>query len=174
VNGVKVMYGAKDIALWFVYKTNAEIKENQIENDDYDVYEGISHLKLQKLVYYAQGVCLSILGRNLFEEPIIAWEHGPVVNVVYDEYRKNGRNYITLSSTAETDAIITRIEQDGEISRILNVVYDNFAIYTAWQLREMTHEINSPWYVTKRDKGLNSVIENDIIKKYFDEVVMES
>jgi uncharacterized phage-associated protein len=41
--------------------------------------EDLTHLKLQKLVYYAQGFHLGLFDKPLFEEPIEAWAHGPVV-----------------------------------------------------------------------------------------------
>ena len=73
------MFSAIDIAIWFILKNNAEVLEHEATNDDYEVYEGITHLKLQKLLYYAQGVCLAITGNTLFNEEIQAWQHGPVV-----------------------------------------------------------------------------------------------
>ena len=140
-----VMFNARDIASWFIYKTNAEIKEHVADNDEYEVYEGITHLKLQKLLYFAQGVALSMLdGQKLFNEKIMAWEHGPVVKEVYDIYKANGRNYLEINTTDESDAVIASIENNAFASKILNLVYDNFAIYTAWQLRDMTHEIGTP------------------------------
>ena len=168
------MYNAKDIALWFLYKNNAEIKEHIADNDDYEVYEGISHLKLQKLLYYAQGVYLSLnSGERLFEDKIMAWEHGPVVEPVYSIYKSNGRKTIDFESTLENDEIIRVIESDSNASNILNLVYDNFAIYTAWQLRDMTHEIGSPWDITVKNDGINSEIKIELIKSYFDKHVME-
>ncbi len=168
------MFNASDIALWFIYKTKAEIKDNVAENDEYEVYEGITHLKLQKLLYYAQGVTLSMLnGKKLFNEKIIAWEHGPVVSEVYTIYKDYGRNFLDALSTEINDSIIENIESNSEISKILNLVYDNFAIYTAWQLRDMTHKIGTPWDITVREKGLNSEIPVSLIKKYFDEYVVE-
>ena len=36
----------------------------------------------------------------------------------------------------------------------------------------MTHEDNTPWDITQKTKGLNKLIDNDLIEKYFkDEVV---
>ncbi|MDR0738938.1 MAG: hypothetical protein LBF33_02150 [Oscillospiraceae bacterium] len=52
------MYSALDIASWFVFKTNSEIHQNQANTDDeyYEIYERLTHLKLQKLLYFAQGI----------------------------------------------------------------------------------------------------------------------
>ncbi len=168
------MYNAKQIALWFLYKNNAEIKEHIVEDEEYEVYEGISHLKLQKLLYYAQGVYLSLnKGNKLFNEKIIAWEHGPVVKEVYSIYKDNKRNSIDFVSSEENDKVISKIESNTDVSYILNLVYDNFAIYTAWQLREMTHEDGGPWDVTVKKTGYNSEIDTALIKEYFDKHVVE-
>lgn len=165
-------YSALDIATWFIYKTNAEKKENQAENDTYEVYEGLTHLKLQKLLYYAQGICLSLSGKVLFDEPIEAWDHGPVVKKVFDRFTSKGRNEITIEDAPSSVEVIRRIESDTVARETLNLTYDNFAIYTAWQLRNMTHEIGGPWSQTYVH-GKNKKIPNNLIKNYFDKHVME-
>lgn len=163
------MYSALDIAKWFLYKNYAEQKAKIASNDDYEVYEGITHLKLQKLLYNAQGVCLATTGEKLFEEDLIAWDHGPVVRNVYDTYCVFGRNQIIIPTTAENNEIVQKIENDSTIKEILDMVYDNFSIYTAWQLREMSHAPGSPWDKTEKNK----IINTDMIKDYFKKEIME-
>ena len=166
------MFKASDIAKWFLLKNNAEIREHEVTNDDYEVYEGITHLKLQKLLYYAQGISLGMYGKPLFNENIEAWQHGPVVKQVYSEYSKFGRNNIQIEMDKDTEEIMNEIENDKEVSEILNLTYDNFAIYTAWQLRQMTHQDNTPWDITQKTKGLGNKIDNDLIEKYFKEEII--
>ncbi|OQY42717.1 MAG: hypothetical protein B6240_13665 [Desulfobacteraceae bacterium 4572_87] len=48
----------------------------------------ISNLKLQKLVYYAQGFYLALYDEPLFNEPIEAWTHGPVIRELYRSYNE--------------------------------------------------------------------------------------
>lgn len=164
------MYKAMDIAKWFLFKNNSEQKEKIAVNDDYEVYDGITHLKLQKLLYNAQGVSLAINDEPLFEDDLEAWDHGPVVRNVYDAFCIFGRNQIILPVTEDTNQIIRRIESDSKVKSILELVYDNFSIYTAWQLREMSHVKDGPWDKTPKDK----VIDLELIKKYFKkEVVTE-
>lgn len=167
------MFSANDIALWFLLKNNAEVKEHEAVNDEYEVYEGITHLKLQKLIYYAQGISLAMYNKPLFNEKILAWPHGPVVREVYDRYCYCGRNIINISLDEEKTEIINEIENNREISEVLNLTYDNFAIYTAWQLRQMTHYDNSPWDVTEKTKGLDAEINQDLIKEYFKREIVE-
>ena len=66
-----------------------------------------------------------------------------------------------------------KIEEDNKANSIVNLTYNNFAIYTAWQLRNMTHEDNSPWDLTQKNKGIFSIIDNEEIKEYFKKEVVE-
>jgi len=50
----------------------------------------MSHLKLQKLLYYCQGFTLALLNRPLFEDKVVAWQHGPVVPTVWEEFKHYG------------------------------------------------------------------------------------
>ena len=166
------MFSANEIAIWFLMKNNAEMREHEATNDDYEVYEGITHLKLQKLLYYAQGVFLAMTGGRLFWENIEAWQHGPVVADVYDRYKSYGRNNISIKVDENVEKTIRNIENNVEVSNVLNVVYDNFAIYTAWQLREMSHVKDGPW-----DKTINNgkkIIELNDIKQYFEREVVDN
>lgn len=165
------MYSALEIAKWFLAKNHSE---NRLFENDEDLYEGISPLKLQKLLYYAEGIYLALFDTKLFKEDIIAWQHGPVVAEVYDAYKQYGKNFITSSMDDNDLQTIDKIEEDAMAIDALELTYDNFAIYTAWQLRNMTHEKNSPWDITVSQKGINSVIDAGIIKEYFKENVIES
>lgn len=167
------MFNANEIAIWFLLKNNSEIKEHEAINDDYEVYEGITHLKLQKLLYYAQGIYLAMHNKPLFNENIVAWQHGPVIEEVYAVYKENGRNIINIEMDKEKEELLKRIENDKETCEALNLTYDNFAIYTAWQLRQMTHEDGSPWDITERKSGLNSVIRKDLIRDFFKKEIVE-
>ena len=164
------MESALNIAIWFLFKNRAEEREHEAVNDDYEVYEGITHLKLQKLLYNAQGVFFAIQGVPLFEENIEAWQHGPVIREVYDVYKMYGKNNINITLNEENRRIVERIESDTTVSQILNIVYENFAIYTAWQLRELSHRENGPWDKTMK-KG-EKIIDNELIRDYFEKEVV--
>ena len=100
------MFKASDIALWFIYKTNAESRENIAENDEDEVYEGLTHVKLQQLLYYSQGVTLSITNRKLFKEKILASEHGPIIPEVYNLYKNYGKEILAIKANENNDKII--------------------------------------------------------------------
>ena len=70
---MKAKYSAMDIAEWFLWYNNYQ-KNAQLDKDDsYDVYEGITHLKVQKLLYYAEGVYSAVTDSDIFKEKIMAW-----------------------------------------------------------------------------------------------------
>ncbi|MGA8142178.1 MAG: type II toxin-antitoxin system antitoxin SocA domain-containing protein, partial [Desulfobaccales bacterium] len=72
------MISCVDVAKYFLSLTDEESGEL------------ISNLKLQKLVYYAQGFHLVFYDTPLFSERIEAWTYGPVVPDLYHEYKSHG------------------------------------------------------------------------------------
>lgn len=167
------MFSALDIAKWFLVKNNSERASVADDADGYEVYEGITHLKLQKLLYYADGIYLALNDSPLFQEHILAWKHGPVVREVYNKYKSFGREVISCKFSEEDYNVVNAVESCYPVSEALRLTYDNFAIYTAWQLREMTHKANTPWDITIRQKGAEAVIDNDLIQQYFKDEVIE-
>lgn len=156
-------FTALDIANWFLWYNQVEQIEKTIDEDD--LYEGLSHLKIQKLLYYADGICLAINEDTLFEEKIYAWQHGPVVKEVYKELSINGRDEIPFNVNCIN--IIEEINSYDDLKEILLTTYDNYAGYTAWQLREKTHVPGSPWQITVDSTGLQTEIDRNLIKQYF-------
>ena len=51
---------------------------------------------------------------------------------------------------------------DNETENILEEVYENYGQYTAWKLRNMTHE-EEPWKTTTR----NDIISKEKIRDFF-------
>lgn len=66
------MYTANNVADWFISQV------------DVNTGDTLSHLKLQKLVYYAQAWHFAVFDKVLFDEPILAWKSGPVTLSIHD------------------------------------------------------------------------------------------
>jgi len=124
---------------------------------DPDEGDFISNLKLQKLVYYAQGFALAMLGRPLFNEEIQAWAHGPVVESLYHEYKSNGSAGIPVPTDFEPKSCLTDEERS-----LLDEVWDVYGQFSAWKLRDMTHE-EPPW----KDAPDRGVITHEALRSYF-------
>lgn len=106
--------------------------------DDTNEGDGISNLKLQKLVYYAQGFFSAIFGKPLFNEEICAWAHGPVVPALYHQYKLFGSDHIPTP----TDFDMSSLTQNE--FELVEEVFEVFGQFSAWKLRNMTHE-EAPW-----------------------------
>lgn len=155
------MFKANNIARWFLLR-------NKVEQDNDEFIESMTNLKLQKLLYYAQGVHLAITGEPLFCEEIYAWKHGPVVSDVYDIYKSNKGNSIPVNNEADDYEIITELENDSMAIDTLEFVFNEYGQYTAWALRNMTHQ-ERPWIET----NINDVIDRCAIKEFFQQEVVE-
>lgn len=121
-----------------------------------DASDAISPMKLQKLLYYAQGFALAILGRPLFQEDFEAWQYGPVIPSVYQRYKELGNKAIPKVDLESFD----RYTPDEK--KLLNEVYTVFGQYSAWALSDMTHE-TPPW----KDAQPNEIITKQAMKNYF-------
>jgi len=144
------MYTANKIAEWFLAFNRMKMHD---EDSDY-----ISNLKLQKLVYYAQGTYFAETGSRLFDDAILAWQHGPVVESLYQEYKHNGAQGIEFTKEFNFD------DFDTETQTILEDVYNVFGKFSAWGLREMSHG-ETPWQETKQGEEINV----NSIRDYFKE-----
>jgi uncharacterized phage-associated protein len=143
-------YTAFDIANYFLFRAQAATEEDQ---------ELISNLKLQKLVYYAQGLHLAVYDEPLFMEAIEAWTYGPVIPSLYHYYKEHGSNGIY----ADEDFDPFSIDQDTR--EFLDDIYEVFGQYSAVRLMKLAHS-DQCWI----DAGIGNVItqnamSNDL-KKY--------
>lgn len=121
-----------------------------------DAGDSISNMKLQKLLYYAQGFALAILGKPLFEDDFEKWAYGPVLPVVYNKYKAFGSEAIPRPEGASLQ------DYTDDERKLLDEVYYTFGQYSAWALSEMSHA-TAPW----RDAELGKIISKDSMKTYF-------
>ena len=120
--------------------------------------EGITHLKLQKLVYYAQGFALVILGRPLFGEKIEAWAHGPIIPSLYRKYKGNDRNPVPAPLDFDASEHFTEDEIE-----LLDEVREMYGKFSAWKLRDMIH--TEPTWMNNKDT--EGEISHKEFKAYF-------
>lgn len=107
---------------------------NQSEDDQ------MTNLKLNKLLYYAQGTFLARTGKPLFDNLIEAWSLGPVVPEVYRKYKVCGKNPIFF----DRDDIDLSLFTPEEADTIYDVMRE-FGQYTGSKLVTLTHKPDTPW-----------------------------
>ena len=122
-----------------------------------DEGNAISNMKLQKLLYFAQGHALAVLGKPLFDDDFEAWEHGPVIPSLYRSYKQFGGNQIPPPPSVD----MSRFSQEEK--DLLEDVWDTYGIYSAWGLRNLSHS-TKPWI---DHKAAQDVIPKEEMKNYF-------
>lgn len=128
----------------------------------YPQIKDLTNLKIQKLLYYAQGFYLAFTGEKLFSETIEAWTHGPVVKEVYQEIKKNHESYDILNFEPPTNLFSWNLNKKIFLDRLIEIR----GTYTALELREKTHQ-ELPWVKFYKENSYDNDISLDCLEEYF-------
>lgn len=130
--------------------------------------ECLTPMKLQKLLYFTYGVYAAKTGTPLFSENFEAWQYGPVLSSVYQEFKSFGSNIINKYATdAEGNAYALKLDipEYKELGEIFGTICGKFAKISGLELSKLTHEKGTPWAKTYA----NGIIAFENIVKYFKE-----
>lgn len=143
----------------------------------------LSPMKLLKLVYFAHGWHLAVTDRPLVNEPVLAWQFGPVVYSIYREFKEFGSQPITRQArdVRFTDGSVEPYvpllddrerEHEAKIAKaLIQSIWSLYGKFTASQLSTMTHEKGTPWHqIVARFGGHlphGIDIPNEMIRDYF-------
>jgi uncharacterized phage-associated protein len=125
--------------------------------------EPLSPLKIQKLVYFANGWYLAITDAPLLDEQVEAWAYGPVIPSLYRAFQKYGDQAVTgpavsphFKVVADADGgfsyqrVVPTIgqsdQQDAYVKELLRRIWEIYGRYTAIQLSNLTHQSGTPWH----------------------------
>jgi len=127
----------------------------------------ISNLKLQKLLFYAQAHYLGLYGEPLFKENIEAWKHGPVINIVYHEFKRYGNKLIPF--TKESNQALFTDEQLA----FIDFICDEYGKYSAITLYKMVH--NDKSYKRLYKPGVKRIVipKKELKKNFYNTVVID-
>ena len=98
--------------------------------------DGVSNLKLQKLLYYAQAWHLGLYGEPLFPEKFQAWPSGPVIPKLFWRYHEYGIGSIPRPEMAPPPSSAT--------AEFLDEVAAAYMPFDVWQLHWKTRA-EAPW-----------------------------
>lgn len=122
----------------------------------------MTNMKIQKLLYYIQGTCLSLHGQRMFQQSIVKWQYGPVVPEVYHKFKEHGNQTITFE-----EPITTEYLHEKQVD-VIQRVYEYFGQYSAIALMNFTHN-ESPWNSVE----MREEITDPILIEYFDTIVVK-
>ncbi len=136
-----------------------------------------SHLSLEKLVYFAYADYLCAHFDRLFEDQIYAFTHGPVIESVYETYKRSGNQYVKPLEFGIDSDIQSGVKELPARSRILfakngaeklrsiDKTLQKYGKYTAGALVDFTHRQGSPWDRVDSTKAYQP-IPDELIRKY--------
>lgn len=126
----------------------------------------MSHLKLQKMCYYAQAWHLALFNRRLFNEAFQAWLHGPVSPKLYRHYAQ--WKYYEISQYTGT------IDLDTGIEDFLEMIFGIYGGYSGGQLEELTHS-EDPWIQARdgADGYSTNIISDDSMAEYYKNMLLK-
>lgn len=130
----------------------------------YNREQPITHLKLQKLLYYIQGWHLALYNKPAFNDEFEAWVHGPVNIKIYQQFKEYRYNNIECP-----DSIVPNIE-DNKFKKHIEEVLLVYGNENAWELEARTHR-EQPWIEARNnlpvDAPCKNIIKQNTMKTYF-------
>ena len=118
-------------------------------------YGPMSHLKLQKLLFYCDAYHLAYFDTELVSDKFEAWVHGPVCRRVYDSFKDKSVLYADIAYSYNDGDV----DVDGEFRRLttdqqdlLTDVLSTLSTWTGLQLEQATHS-EAPWKNARRGYG---------------------
>lgn len=141
---MKVSYNAIDIANYILWQSNIM------------GIKGVTHLKLQKLLYYVVARYLKNTNNSLLNESVSKWQYGPVVKSVYHQFKIFGDKslkpvtYLSSESNysgngdfiikfADVDSINQSLSQVIDIHNVVSFVITELGGFSAFELVDRTH-----------------------------------
>lgn len=158
------------------------VDARMVANFFLDIAEGknvpLTTLSLLKLLYYAHGWYLVAHNRPLVKNRFEAWQYGPVIKVIYDQF-KQFKNRPIESRAYFFDPVdqtksIAHHDFSKELEGYLENIFEEYSRYHPFVLSNMTHVADGPWDTvwnnSTRKINLGMVMENNIIKQHFRKV----
>jgi uncharacterized phage-associated protein len=161
-----------------VVVANEIIKLANAENHE------ITPLKLQKILYLANGISYKRRHSKLVDESFEAWEYGPVVRSVYELYKNFKGNNITApqNGTVQVPSVSgnqysfvpsSTVKVNNDDLAVIKEAWNSAKDLDAYTLSAWSHNNNSPW-----DKAYNATprqvyISDADIQSYFDQFIQD-
>jgi uncharacterized phage-associated protein len=117
-----------------------------------DDNDSMTNLRLNKLLYFAQGWSLARTGKPLFNNNFEAWKFGPVVPEIYRKYKPYGKNPID-----QVDFSYNYNSLSNDDYELLIDVAREYGKYSAGALVDISHD--KPW------KDAHNLCEGEIINQ---------
>ncbi len=142
-------YDARQVANWFITRAAKDGRT-------------LSIMSLLKLTYIAHGWHLEMQAEPLIADEIQAWQYGPVIPSVYNEFR--GQK-LAVTKIADSKPDWSDIDQADET--LLEQIWTIYGKVSPFKLSEITHVSGGPWDIATRTGGFYAKISDDMILEHY-------
>ncbi|MDX8441876.1 Panacea domain-containing protein [Mesorhizobium australafricanum] len=125
----------------------------------------LTHLSLQKILYFAHAWYLAKYDRPLLGQKFEAWKFGPVIRVVFDQL-KSQKDRIIEERLLKIDVVSGKMAEatcdiSSEDQKFIDSIFSYYASFDAGKLVDLTHEKGGPW-----EKVWKSAAERSVVGMY--------
>jgi uncharacterized phage-associated protein len=136
----------------------------------------LTNLRMNKLLFFIHAEALLIRQDGLIRNHFEAWQYGPVIQSVFNEFKKYGDQWIREPALYMdySSGQMTLVPFDDIASGDVDLIchhFLNYSRFTTGQLVSLSHEVNGPWDIAYRAYLANPTasprIPNELIRAHF-------
>ena len=135
----------------------------------------LTHLSLQKLLYFSHGRYLISNRSPLVKELFEAWQYGPVLPSIYKALKHTGRDYvkerIAIRDISSGTRTVMPSITSSDVDDVLMSILLTYGRKSPRFLVDLSHAIGAPWKITvdksRTNGSLALKISNQIIVEAF-------
>lgn len=137
----------------------------------------VTNKKLQKLLYYIAAWGLVYFEDGIIDDDFVAWVHGPVCVVAYNEYKSFGYSPLKIDYNGSASTYIKHFIDSHkeelnfvEKLELINAVLQKYSPFSSMQLELLTHS-EEPWKEARKglqpiEKGSTIINKSTMLKFY--------
>jgi uncharacterized phage-associated protein len=131
----------------------------------------LTPMQILKLVYIAHGWNLALHGRALIDQPVEAWQYGPVIRDLYNAMKGFGGGAVRGPLRAGYGAHAENLTPSEE--DLLGQVYRLYGHMNGVALSRITHASNTPWQQVYTPNVHGTIIPMDLIADHYQRLARE-
>ena len=134
----------------------------------------ITNLALQKILFFCHAESLAQRKLPLIKQQFEAWQHGPVLQNIYSEFKVFAEKPVTNRATSLDSTtgkrLPTRYDFDADVRQFLDDVLNIYSKLDAWQLVKLSHTEGGPWDKAWNHRGITNpgmrISAQDIVESF--------
>lgn len=138
----------------------------------------ITNLELQKIMFFCHVWSLVTLKKPLIKNNFEAWQHGPVIQYVYRDFKKYKKSPITgralKINKKNGKREVAKYDFNSQTINFLTNIIDFYSQLGAYHLVKLTHEADGPWdrvWNSQNQTSIGMEIANNAIIEHYSKTI---